>query len=109
MTNSKGAEKIFAAIKAGNFEVRSDKVDDKRVIVYPQEMCQLSERPNSKTDIQMLDIFAEIPFDNPDGGAWKQGYPITYDSNQWNTDKLLVFVVPHSHTDPGEFTFDLFC
>lgn len=48
-----------------------------------------------------MDIYSEIPFDNPDGGAWKQGYPISYKTDRWKEQKLQVFVIPHSHCDPG--------
>jgi alpha-mannosidase II len=56
--------------------------------------------------IDMRQLVAQLPFDNPDGGAWKQGWdvqPIHVDQQ----NPLQIFVVPHSHCDPGWIkTFD---
>uniref|UniRef100_A0AC35FQB4 Glycoside hydrolase family 38 N-terminal domain-containing protein n=1 Tax=Panagrolaimus sp. PS1159 TaxID=55785 RepID=A0AC35FQB4_9BILA len=57
---------------------------------------------SSDSSIQMLQAYDIIPFDNVDGGVWKQGWNIEYDSKKILEEKKLeVIVVPHSHCDPG--------
>ena len=53
--------------------------------------------PNA-AEIRMSDVYNELSFDNPDGGVWKQGWDIQV-SNPG--EKINVFVMPHSHCDPG--------
>uniref|UniRef100_A0A915MLD7 Alpha-mannosidase n=1 Tax=Meloidogyne javanica TaxID=6303 RepID=A0A915MLD7_MELJA len=62
----------------------------------------LSLSHNAVSDVQMLSVYDILPFDNPNGGVWKQGWPITYDHQKIKEEKRLeVIVIPHSHCDPG--------
>ncbi|KAM3172097.1 hypothetical protein ACTXT7_015254 [Hymenolepis weldensis] len=56
---------------------------------------------SQKTDIEMNSLYDNIPFENKDGGVWKQGFNISYNSSDWDNQKLEVIILPHSHQDTG--------
>ena len=70
--------------------------------IYHKQCDWFAEQKPTTSDIEISDLISKLPFDDVDGGVWKQGFEITYDENQWNSNKKLhVFVIPHSHNDPG--------
>ncbi|GAB2288779.1 Alpha-mannosidase 2x [Dionaea muscipula] len=52
-------------------------------------------------DITTKDLYDRIEFLDVDGGPWKQGWRVSYKGDEWDHEKLKIFVVPHSHNDPG--------
>ena len=47
-------------------------------------------------------MYETLPFDNPNGGVWVQGFDLQYNQSQWNaSNKLKIILMPHSHCDPG--------
>ncbi|KAK9271800.1 hypothetical protein L1049_002164 [Liquidambar formosana] len=52
-------------------------------------------------DITTKDLYDKIEFSDVDGGPWKQGWRVNYKGDEWDLEKLKIFVVPHSHNDPG--------
>lgn len=51
----------------------------------------------------MNSLYDSIPFENKDGGVWKQGFNISYNPSDWDNQKLEVIILPHSHQDTGWF------
>lgn len=77
------------------------KIEPGQKVMVTSSTCTATKHPPAEADIDMHKVFDVVPFDNQDGGVWKQGWDISYDANQWKQKPLKIFVVPHTHCDPG--------
>ncbi|GJY54364.1 reverse transcriptase domain-containing protein, partial [Tanacetum coccineum] len=52
-------------------------------------------------DLSTKNLYDKIELRDADGGPWTQWWRVRYKGGEWDGEKLKVFVVLHSHNDPG--------
>lgn len=70
--------------------IKDDMINAKKHEEDVHDECPIGSKDSVPApDIQMLDVYRELAFDNPDGGVWKQGWDIQYDPKHWNSHHKL--------------------
>lgn len=109
--------KFNGAIESNNSQQRLWQLFNLKALSTPQssiktlnsaiKSCPM-QNYSASGDVEMLNLYDILAFNDPDGGIWTQGWPIEYkNENAAMEPRLEVIVVPHSHDDPGwTRTFD---
>ncbi|XP_065317537.1 alpha-mannosidase 2-like [Gordionus sp. m RMFG-2023] len=98
-------DEISTVAIASKFVTKTERNDSDTLKPRNADQCSVirASTHNPAIDIDMLDLYDSLTFENQDGGVWKQGFSIKYNSRKdWTPDNPLnIFIVPHSHNDPG--------
>jgi hypothetical protein len=86
---------------SSHFKSRPSRFPKSRKPVYRKSDALNDTVFSSTVDITTKELYDRIEFRDIDGGPWKQGWRVSYKGDEWDSEKLKVFVVPHSHNDPG--------
>jgi hypothetical protein len=111
---------IDKTTKVVNLEIihnQSSSITETDFVKHNQQQIPPKVLPNyRKLETELIDMrimSATLPFDDVDGGVWKQGWDLeprkisSFSFSSTPTSPLQIFVVPHSHCDPGWIkTFD---
>ncbi|KAK7571097.1 hypothetical protein V9T40_014701 [Parthenolecanium corni] len=100
--NSNSGKSPAAQYHFSSGAVRSIRKTDYAISEFKKTNTCDDRTSSPSYDIQMLNLYNELEFDNPYGGPWTQGWNVQITKGRWNpSNKLKVFLVPHSHNDPG--------
>ncbi|KAK3002316.1 hypothetical protein RJ639_021441 [Escallonia herrerae] len=88
---------------SSHFRSRNSRYPKFRKPIYrkPPAFTARNVSVGAVVDITTKDLYDKIEFLDIDGGPWKQGWRVNYREDEWDNEKLKIFVVPHSHNDPG--------
>ncbi|KAI3378617.1 hypothetical protein SNEBB_002454 [Seison nebaliae] len=88
------------SISSNHSVIRTNtKTHQKDELIKSEDVQKRNEKKEKTNIIHVSQVCESISFKDINGGVWKQGWPIFVEKE--NKKRLNVFIVPHSHNDPG--------